>query len=120
MTHVFCALPAVAFLFAKLGWLARGLLSLPIVAGAVIGVYNTRMDFECSYAGDVNPMLVSFLETHHTQPDLATPIFSYDLTLNGGTAEVQLMVGIGVALAMLVTGIVVARRGRQRSGRPAP
>jgi hypothetical protein len=120
MTYVFCALPAVALLFAKLGWLARGLLSLPIVAGAVIGVYNTRMDFECSYAGDVNPMLVSFLETHHTQPDLATPIFSYDLTLNGGTAEVQLMVGIGVALAMLVTGIVVARRGRQRSGRPAP
>ena len=110
MTYVICALPAVAFLFSRLGWLARGLLVVPIVAGALIGVYNTRMDFECSYAGDINPMLVSFFETHHIEPEFAIPIFAQDLTLNDGTAE-QLIVGIVVALAVLAAGIGLARRG---------
>jgi hypothetical protein len=64
------------------------------------------------YAGDNNPMLVSFAETHHIRPDLAVPIFSQDLQLNGGTAAIQLIVGIGVMLAMLLGGIVVAQQKR--------
>ena len=70
------------------------------------------MDHVCSYAGDNNPMLVSFAEEHHIRPDLAVPIFSQDLNLNGGTAAIQLIVGIGVMLAMLLGGIVVAQRKR--------
>lgn len=109
MPFVFCALPAVAFLFAKLPWVFRSVPALLILAGLVIGVYNTRMDFECSYAGDSNPMLVSLSEAHHIRPDLATPAFSHDLILNGGSASFQLLIGTGVALAMLLIGIVVAQ-----------
>jgi hypothetical protein len=85
-------------------------MALPIIAGAAIGVYNTRMDFVCSYAGDGNSLLVSLSEMYHTRPDLAAPIFSHDLNLNGGEAAIHLIVGVGIALAMLFMGIVVAQR----------
>jgi len=112
MTYVFCALPAAAFLFAKLRWLSRGLLAIPILAGAALGIYNTHIDLDCSYAGDINPMFFSYSETHHIEPDFAIPIFSDDLTLNGGLAAVQLTVAIGIALAVFFAGILVARRRR--------
>jgi hypothetical protein len=110
MPFVFCALPAVAFLFAKLPSILRGVPGLLILAGAMIGVYNTRMDFECSYAGDDNPMLVTLSESHYIRPDFAAPAFSHDLILNGGTAVAQLLIGGGVVLIMLLIGILVAQR----------
>ena len=110
MPYVFCALPVVAFLYAEVRWFFRCLMALPIIAGAAIGVYNTRMDFVCSYAGDGNPLLVSLSEMYHTRPDLAAPIFSHELNLNGGEAAIHLIVGVGIALAMLFMGIVVAQR----------
>jgi hypothetical protein len=115
MPYVLCALPAVAFLFAKLRWIFRGALALVIFTGLKIGIYNTRNDFECSYAGDLNAMLVSWGESHHIQPDFATPIFNHDLILNGNGAVVQLLVGIGIALGMLVIGIVIAQREQERT-----
>jgi hypothetical protein len=88
----------------------RTLMASLIFLQVAVGVYNARMDHVCSYAGDNNPMLVSFAEEHHIRPDLAVPIFSQDLNLNGGTAAIQLIVGIAVMLAMLLGGIVVAQR----------
>jgi hypothetical protein len=110
MPFVCCALPAVAFLFASLGWLFRSLLALPILGGLAIGVYNVRGDFVCSYAGDDNPMLVSLSETHYIRPDIMTPIFSHELNLNGEAALIQLIVSTVVALAMLFAGMVLAQR----------
>jgi len=110
MPFVFCTVPAVAFLFAELRWAFRLLMAVPIAAGLAVGVRNTRLDFVCSYAGDLNPMLVDWLEKHHIRPDFAIPIFSYDLDLNGGAATIMLLVGIGIALALLFAGIVIARR----------
>jgi hypothetical protein len=113
MTYVLCALPAAAFLFTKLRWFGRCLLAIPLFAGAAIGIYNTRADLECSYAGDINPMIYFYSQEHHIEPDFAIPIFSHDLTLNGGSTTVQLMFGVGVALAVLAAGIVVARQRRE-------
>jgi hypothetical protein len=109
MPFVFCMLPAVAFLFAELRWAFRLLLAVPIAAGVAMGVRYTRLDFVCSYAGDLNPMLVDWLEMHHFRPDFAIPIFSHDLDLNAGFATILLLIGIGVALAMLFAGIVIAQ-----------
>ena len=73
-----------------------------------------QLDFVCSYAGDLNPMLVDWLAMHHIRPDFAIPIFSHDLNLNGGLGTTLLLIGLGVALAMLFAGIVIAQR-RSRS-----
>jgi hypothetical protein len=110
LPYVVCALPAIAFLYVELRWLFRSLMILPMLAGLAIGVYNIRMDYECSYAGDSNAGLVSLLETYHVRADFATPIFSHDLILNGDDAAIQLLVGIGVALTIFLTGFVAAQQ----------
>jgi hypothetical protein len=110
MPFVFATLPAVAFLFAELRWAFRLLMMVPIAAGVIMGVHYTQLDFVCSYAGDLNPMLVDWLATHHIRPEFAIPIFSYDLNLNGGLGTTLLLIGLGVALAMLFAGIVIAQR----------
>ena len=109
MPYVFCAIPVVAFLYAELKWLFRAVMASLIFLQVAFGIYNARRDHVCSYAGDTNPLLVSFAEEHHIRPDLAIPIFSHDLNLNGGTAAIQLIVGIGVMLAILFCGIVLAQ-----------
>ena len=114
MPFVFATLPAVAFLFAELRWAFRLLMMVPIAAGVIMGVHYTQLDFVCSYAGDLNPMLVDWLAMHHIRPDFAIPIFSHDLDLNGGLGTTLLLIGLGVALAMLLAGIVIAQR-RSRS-----
>jgi hypothetical protein len=50
------------------------------------------------------------LETYHVRADFATPIFSHDLILNGDDAAIQLLVGIGVALTIFLTGFVAAQQ----------
>jgi hypothetical protein len=114
MPFVFATLPAVAFLFAELRWAFRLLMMVPIAAGVIMGVHYIQLDFVCSYAGDLNPMLVDWLAMHHIRPDFAIPIFSHDLNLNGGLGTTLLLIGLGVALAMLFAGIVIAQR-RSRS-----
>jgi hypothetical protein len=114
MPFVLATLPAVAFLFAGLRWAFRLLMVVPIAAGVIMGVHYIQLDFVCSYAGDLNPMLVDWLATHHIRPDFAIPIFSHDLDLNGGLGTILLLIGLGVALVMLVAGIVIAQR-RSRS-----
>ena len=110
MPFVACAIPAVAFLFTELRWAFRWLMVLPIVASALLGIYNARMDFVCSYAGDLNAMLVSLLELYHIRPDLALPIFNHDLALNPGSAPIQLIIGISIALTLLFAGMVIAQQ----------
>ena len=110
MPFVACAIPAVAFLFTELRWAFRWLMVLPIAASALLGVYNARMDFVCSYAGDLNAMLVSLLELYHIRPDLALPIFDNDLALNPGSAPIQLIIGISIALTLLFAGMVIAQQ----------
>ncbi len=109
MPYVFCAIPVVAFLYAELKWLFRVVMASLIFLQVAFGIYNARRDHVCSYAGDTNPLLASFAEEHHIRPDFAIPIFSQDLNLNGGTAAIQLIVGIGVMLAILLCGVVVAQ-----------
>ena len=102
----FARYPLWHFCTRKARWFFRCLMALPIFAGAAIGVYNTRMDYVCSYAGDGNPLLVSlFRDVPHSTRYLAVPIFSHDLNLNGGEVTMQLIVGVGIALAMLSWGL---------------
>jgi hypothetical protein len=106
----FCILPAVAFLYLASKWLGKMVMVTLIIAQSVLGVYNVHMDYRWSYAGMENPLFATLQQYLDLGLDLAAPIFSHDLDLNGATAALELGGEVSIVLNVFLLGMVLAGR----------
>ena len=104
---IFCMLPAVAFLFVRLGGLGRVLVSALIVAQLRLGVYNARLDPQWSAAQSPNELFAGLDLPMHLGKQLAAPIFSKDLRITGPSEALVLAAEVSLVVSMLIIGALL-------------
>ena len=118
---IFCMLPAVAFLFVRLGGFGRVLVSALILAQLRLGVYNARLDPQWSDAESPNELFAELNLPLNLGQQLAAPIFSKDLHITGPSEALVLAGEVSLVVNMLLIGALLARQATPiLTATPAP